>query len=451
MPQTDNRSIVNVNHHEKRGGAAFIARTLFQGFREAGHLSKFLVQYKSSNDPDVWTLTDPNNNKYLHAILNSWLSGIPAQNNTLLQKWLRKAIRTAIDPKEALNYISGKENTHYKAFSRRITREGIPFDILQLHNLHGGYFGIDYLPFLSSQYPLVITLHDTWLFSGHCAYSIECDRWKSGCGACPDLKLYPPLERDNTARNWRHKLKLFQKSRIYPIGVSQWVLDQAMQSMMAPAIHLPKVIYNGIDLSIFYPGYKQKARKLLELPTDQKIVLFVASSIQKNTYKDFSTFQKTFEFIGENWKGNHPVLFLGLGGSEELSLITRGAELLVITKISDPKRVAAYYQAADVYLHTARADTFPTTILEAMACGLPVVATRVGGIPEQVLEGETGFLADYQDSIDHGRHILFLLNNQLFANKLGRNAAHIATQKYDQTRMISDYLSYYEEVLDDWK
>jgi len=446
-----NLSVANVNHHEERGGAASIARTLFQGFREVGHLSKFLVQYKSSIDPDVWTLTDPDNNKYLPAILNSWLSEIPAQNNTLLQKWLRKTIRTAIDPKEALNYISGKENTHYRTFCRQLKREGIPFDIIQLHNLHGGYFGIDYLPFLSSQYPLVITLHDTWLFSGHCAYSFECDGWKSGCGECPDLKRYPPLERDNTARNWLHKSKLFQKSRIYPVGVSQWVLDQAMQSMMAPAIRLPKVIYNGIDLSIFHPDNKQKARRLLELPSEQKIVLFVANSIEKNTYKDFSTFQKTFGFVGEYWKEDHPVLFLGLGGSEELSLGTRGAELSVITKISDPKRVAAYYQAADVYLHTTRADTFPTTILEAMACGLPVVATRVGGIPEQVIENETGFLADYKDCIDHGNHILYLLSNQLIANKLGRNAAQIAALKYDQTRMISDYLSYYEEVLNDWK
>ena len=140
-----------------------------------------------------------------------------------------------------------------------------------------------------------------------------------------------------------------------------------------------------------------------------------------------------------------------MGGGEELSVITRGAKLSVLTKISDPKKVAAYYQAADVYLHTARADNFPTTILEAMACGLPVVATRVGGIPEQVIENETGFLADYQDSMDHGRHVLYLLKNPLIANKMGRNAAHIATQKYDQTRMISDYLSYYEEVLNDWK
>ena len=94
MPRIVDRSILNVNHHEKSGGAASIARTLFQGFREAGYLSKFIVQYKSSIDPDVWALTDPNIKRNIPAILNSWLRGIPAQNNTLAQKSLRKVTST---------------------------------------------------------------------------------------------------------------------------------------------------------------------------------------------------------------------------------------------------------------------------------------------------------------------------------------------------------------------
>ena len=86
-----------------------------------------------------------------------------------------------------------------------------------------------------------------------------------------------------------------------------------------------------------------------------------------------------------------------------------------------------------------------------MACGLPVIATNVGGIPEQVIDGFTGYLANFQDSIDHGRKVLSLLENPELSKSMGAEAAQIASVKYCKERMVSEYLTYYEEVLDDWQ
>jgi glycosyltransferase involved in cell wall biosynthesis len=109
----------------------------------------------------------------------------------------------------------------------------------------------------------------------------------------------------------------------------------------------------------------------------------------------------------------------------------------------DPQQVARYYQAADLYLHPARADTFPTTILEALACGTPVVASAVGGIPEQVVEGRTGFLVPVGDARALAGRVLDLLADEGLRLRMGRQAAEDAAQRFGLERMVGEYLAFY--------
>ena len=89
-----------------------------------------------------------------------------------------------------------------------------PPDIIECHNLHGGYFDLRALPWLSRQAATVLVLHDAWLLSGHCAHSFDCDKWQTGCGACPDLSIEPALRRDGTAHNWTVKQGVYAQSRV---------------------------------------------------------------------------------------------------------------------------------------------------------------------------------------------------------------------------------------------
>jgi len=113
----------------------------------------------------------------------------------------------------------------------------------------------------------------------------------------------------------------------------------------------------------------------------------------------------------------------------------------------DPKIVAWSHQAADLYLHPARADTFPTTVLEALACGTPIVASAVGGIPEQVIEGRTGFLVPVGDARALAERVLDLLADDGLRVRMGRLAAEDAARRFGRERMAGEYLAFYEEIL----
>lgn len=116
----------------------------------------------------------------------------------------------------------------------------------------------------------------------------------------------------------------------------------------------------------------------------------------------------------------------------------------------DPEKVALYYQATDLYVHPARAETFPTTVLEALACGTPVMASRVGGIPEQAVEGRTGFLVPVGDDQAMAGRILNLLADDELRLRMGRQAAEEATQRFGIERVIKDYLLLYESMIVDF-
>jgi glycosyltransferase involved in cell wall biosynthesis len=130
----------------------------------------------------------------------------------------------------------------------------------------GRYFDLRWLPWLSRQLPVILNLRDTWALSGHCAGFQGCERWKTGCGRCPDLDIYPPLERDTTAANWSRKARIYARSRLYVTAPSQWMMDQIAQSMLHAA--KSKLISNGIDIETFRPADRDYARRALDLPPD---------------------------------------------------------------------------------------------------------------------------------------------------------------------------------------
>ena len=157
--------------------------------------------------------------------------------------------------------------------------------------------------------------------------------------------------------------------------------------------------------------------------------------------------QAAFRLAGMN--SDKRLLFLVVG--QELPTQVMGDhEIRFIPPTSDPGQVALYYQCADIYLHAARADTYPTTVLEALACGCPVIATRVGGIPEQVIDGETGFLVPPADPLAFSNDIKLLFDDPDLRDRLAYNAGKYAAQNFGLDKMVNSYLAYYDEILQDW-
>jgi glycosyltransferase involved in cell wall biosynthesis len=415
--------ILQVSTYDTIGGAEKIAWNLSRMYRARGYKSWIAVGQKLGSDPDV--LAIPNE----------------ARQSAWTRFWW--------DVGSRLDRRLGIEDFRYPGAWNLLDLAPGQVDIVHCHNLHGGprggYFDLRALPWLSHQVPVVVTLHDAWLLSGHCAHSFGCERWKTGCGQCPDLTIPPAIRRDATAYNWRRKRDIFRRSRLYIATPSRSLMQQVQQSMLGTAARQTRVIPNGVDLSVFHPATQTAARAALELRPEALVILFAATSIRHNVWKDYQTVRDAVGLAAERLTGQN-LVFLALGEDAQPERIGR-AEVRFIPYRTAAEAVATCFQAADVYLHAARADTFPNTILEAFACGTPVVATAVGGIPEQVDEGRTGFLVPVGDPHALADRLARLLSDSELRRRMGARAFDTARRDFGLHKQANTYLDWYHELV----
>jgi glycosyltransferase involved in cell wall biosynthesis len=228
-------------------------------------------------------------------------------------------------------------------------------------------------------------------------------------------------------------------------------MDQVDDSMLGPAAVDRRVIPNGVDLATFAPGDRAAARAELGLPQDAAVLLFAASGIVDNPWKDWQALRSALGLLAAHRaaRGDSAPLLVALG-EERAPERLEGAEIRFLPFQTDPSRVAVAYRAADVYMHATRADTFPTTVLEALACGLPVVATAVGGIPEQVRSGgpePTGALVPQGDAASLAAAAGALLDDPERRRRTGTAAAADARARFDARRMTRSYLEWFAEAV----
>ena len=334
-------------------------------------------------------------------------------------------------------------------------------DILHCHNLHGGYFDLRELPRLAGRIPTILNLRDAWLLSGHCAFSLECDRWKFGCGKCPDLTLYPAVRRDATAHNWKRKRDVFKQSRVYVATPSQWLMDRVQASHLAPAIIESRVIPNGVDNTIFLPGEKAAARAELGIAPGARVLMFAANGIRTNVWKDYTALREALRVIGSAGDAGNTIL-LAVGETAPPERVG-AAEIRFVPFQSDSASLVRHYRAADIYVHAARVESFGNTLLEARACGLPTVATAVGGIPEHTKalgcayaatgvrvfsrREATGLLSAPGDGHALARAVMFLFGDPELTRDLGANAIRDVGARFQVSLQAKRFLAWYREIL----
>ncbi|MBN2084371.1 MAG: glycosyltransferase [Anaerolineales bacterium] len=321
-------------------------------------------------------------------------------------------------------------------------------DAVLLHNLHArwnrreGFFDLEFLPELGRSAPVILFPQDPWLITGHCGHPIECPRWRIGCGKCPDLKIYPSVRRDATAWNFRRKRRIYNRSRLYLAAPSQWLL--AMFAEAGIPLAGMRVIRNGIDTALFKPGGRRAARAELGLDPNRRIILISGNHLKANPWKGYGWVLETAERMSRMKKLPN-VDFLCVGDEGE-PVEFGGVRIIFAGFVKDPARMPAYYRTADVYFHPSRADTAPYSVLEAMATGLPVVATSVGGIPEQVEDGRTGRLAAPGDAEAMAARLAALLTKPEEAAAMGRRARARAVKLFDFTGLTEEFLEWIQKI-----
>jgi glycosyltransferase involved in cell wall biosynthesis len=446
--------ILMINTSDMGGGAELTTWNLFNTYRRRGYETTLAVGRKRRAEPDILAIAGD-------AERSSWAQFWNRANKRLEPFETRRPGVTRL--RDLANWIGepirwfelgiGHEDFHHPGTWQLLKR--MPFDIVHCFNLHGGYFDLRILPTLSRDQPVILDLCDAWLLSGHCAHSLGCDRWKTGCGQCPDLELYPAIHRDGTAFNWRRKQRIFAGSRLCVSTPSRWLMQKVQESMLGPSIVESRVIPTGVDLSIFHPAGKDLMRAKLNLPQDAKVLLFVANAIRRNTWKDYGTLSQAVARLPRHL-GGQKVVLVALGEESQETRIGQ-ADVRSIPHVKNPEDVAPYYQAADLYVHAAVADTLPRAVLEALACGTPVVASAVGGIPEEIRslddathraqDDATGVLVPAGDAEAMADAIERLLTNDPLRGLLGEHAAKDACDRFDLQKQADSYLDWYQALI----
>lgn len=264
-------------------------------------------------------------------------------------------------------------------------------DIIHLHNIHGYYLNYPILfEYLSkTNIPVVWTLHDCWPFTGHCAHwaFTECNKWETGCNHCIQQKCYPSSWcSDRSKQNYKDKRNAFiAVPNITFIPVSNWLGSFIPDTFMKNyPVHR---IYNGINLSVFKPrNNKKEIFQQYQIAT-QYCVLAVTNVW--TALKGYNDLKKIASLLGNDYT----LLMVGVNEKQQKELPTNIKGVLRTENIA---QLVDLYAVADVFVNPTYADSFPTTNLEALACGTPVITYRTGGSPEAI-SPETGFVVEQGD------------------------------------------------------
>lgn len=306
-------------------------------------------------------------------------------------------------------------------------------DVIHLHNIHGYYINIEllfnYLKEVNK--PVIWTLHDCWAFTGHCAYFdfVGCDKWRTGCNGCPQKSSYPQsLLEDNSKYNYERKKEIFAGIKNMTIVTpSKWLANLVKESFLKG--YEVTVINNGVDLNMFKPT-ESDFRKKYKIE-DKFVILGVASIWEER--KGLKYFIELSKLIDSNSR----IVLVGTNDKQVKSL---PQNIIGIARTSNVEELAEIYSASNVFLNPTLEDNFPTTNLEALACGTPVITFNTGGSVESVDES-CGFIIE-QDDIDSLLHAINICKISNFDSKDCLECAKI----YDKNDRFNEYLVLYNEV-----
>ena len=406
---------LNLSDYYMNGGTSIAMYRLHIALRKAGLDSKILCKLK--------TIETSQN--------------IVQIQRSMTVKLLEKILKEGVTSQLGLNNLSAISS--FNIINNQLCLDA---DLLNLHCIHEDFFIYLLLPLLTENKPAVFTLHDMWAFTGHCAYSYDCDRWKIGCGKCPYPDSSPSIKRDGTRWEWKLKNWAYNRSNLTIVTNSKWLMEQAKQSMLN---RLP--IYNipyGIDTEAYQPLDTEQCRLLLGIPTGKKVLMFGAEKLN-DPRKGGDLLHKALQSLPESLKAETVLLLLG-GNGQALADIT-GFQTLNLGYLSNERLMAIAYSAADLFLFPTRADTFGLVSIESQACGTPVVSFRVGGVPEHVRPGITGYLAEPEDAEDFRDGIVQLLEDQPLRSYMSHQCREIAVKEYSLELYAQRYMDLYRQLL----
>ncbi|WP_305951927.1 glycosyltransferase family 4 protein [Emticicia oligotrophica] len=425
--------ILLINTDDAMGGAAIACLRLLNTLNQTeGIEATMLVQEKKRDNPNV------------KAIAETWL-----QKKMAFARFVQERLFFKFQEKnKEIRFAFSPANSGIDISVHPLVQEA---DIIHLHWINFGFLSIKSLKKLFAlKKPIVWTLHDMWAFTGGCHHSGDCENYQISCGNCVQY-LKNPSPTDLSNKVWQRKNAFFSPTPALPdrvgvsfIACSQWLASRAKKSSLLKDFSV-KAIPNPLDINLFSPQNKVDARKKLGLPTDKKLILFVAAKVSV-IWKGFGYFQESLEILKAQYPHNQDIELIILGESDAEAIEKLPFKAHTLGRISDVNKIVSIYSAADVFVTSSIQENLPNTIMEAMACGTPAVGFEVGGIPEMIESYKNGFLAKYKsaESLADGiKWVLFEANNA----ELSSNARQKVLDNYSEKVVIEQYLEVYRSLV----
>nr|WP_129730467.1 glycosyltransferase [Parabacteroides goldsteinii] len=315
-------------------------------------------------------------------------------------------------------------------------------DIIHIHWINQGFLSLlDIKKLIDTGKPVVWTMHDLWSMTGICHYPGNCLKYLEGCVFCP---MQPYAICDLAKRNFKKKID-YGFGKIHYVGCSKWIANAAKKSMISANADIT-TIPNPIDLSVFYPEKKEKARQIFNLDLTKKYILFGAAKLT-DTRKGLNFFRDACILLNSfSLTDNYRVEVLLIGNASEEIYDYFPIPVHSLGYIAQECELALAYSSADLFVIPSLEDNLPNTIMEAMACGIPCVGFDTGGISEMIDHQINGYVAKYKDANDLANGISWVLENPQNLNFT--TACMEKVQKnYEESLVAEKYISLYNRLL----
>ncbi len=407
------------------GGAAVAANRLNRALRRNGVDAKLLVQDLKRAEEGVFAVD----------------YGLWYRFKSFARFALEKLLFLRFEKDRLARFAFSTADTGIDISQHPLVQEA---DILHLHWINQGFLSLDDIDKLMQLgKPIVWTQHDMWAFTGGCHYVGTCHEFLESCAYCPFLKK--PAKNDLSSQLFAIKRRIYASTSISVVACSKWLRTMAQESKLFRSETFYN-IPNSIDTAYYHKIDKTEARRRLGLPNDKKYILFGAANVD-DSRKGIRYFVEAMAILDENYpslKESIELVFFGKMSAKTKTLFP--FKIHGYSFVKDPDTLINLYNAADIYVLPSLQDNLPNTVMEAMACGTPVVGFSIGGVPEMITDRLTGFLAEVKNSMSLATQIydaLFISN----LNEIGRNAREKAIAQYSEKAVAASYQKVYQSAL----
>jgi glycosyltransferase involved in cell wall biosynthesis len=408
-----------INTFEIDGGAAIATNRLHKGLRSIGVDSRLLVQSKKTDDMTV------------------------IGSKTKIGKYIAR-LRKHLDRLFVWSY----DNKGRGLFSPANLYDGLAAkidkinpDIVHLFWVAGGFLKIETIKKI--QRPIIWTLHDMWPFTGGCHYDEECGKFIDSCGGCPLLQSIN--NNDLSRKIWLRKQKSWENVPIVVVATSHWLANMARASSLFKNKRI-EVLPNGLDTDKFKPLDKAAARSKYKFPIDKKLILFSAFDAVSDKRKGNQFLMQALAKLSQDGWCDIAELVI-IGSSKPETPPDFGMKVHYMGKFHDEISQVLLYSAADVVVAPSMQENLSNTVMESLACGTPVVAFNIGGMPDMIEHKENGFLATPFDFISLADGISWVLSDDEKRQKLSNRARSLVVENFKLDVVAKQYVALYNDVL----